>query len=275
MIKDIFLILIIILVTTSAAAAQERTAYRVELLVLRHLDSFSEALPMTELPDLSGLLDLRAQSDRDAPALAEDPFYLGAADSELPPPVGPFPDQRAPWADIVLLEQRSERMNTVWRNLRLSSEFRPEVFLAWEQSAEGPFPELRVHNEEVLWIEDPHAALRISGPAYVFHYVLERGELGMAPIPEPIYHYALDGSVRLRRSRFLHFDLDLAFRSLAPGALPGMSGPPLRGDLGVFEVHRLRQSRQVRTERMEYFDSPVLGALLWVTQIERNTEAIE
>lgn len=276
-VKRGYLTLIIILATISTAHAQEETGYRVELVVLRHLESFAEPSPLDELPDLSGLLDLpaRAQAERGPSPLAENPFYLGPPLSELPPPLGPFPDQKGPLADIVLLQERSERMDAVWRNLRLSAEFRPEAFLAWEQPAEGPFPELRVHNEEIIWIEDHHVAVRGSGSSYVFHYEVGSGELAMAPIPEPAFHYALDGSVRLRRSRFLHLDLDLAFRSLAPGAEPGMAGPPLRSDHGVFHVYELRQSRQIRTERMEYFDAPVLGALLWVTEIEWNKGATE
>jgi hypothetical protein len=32
-------------------------------------------------------------------------------------------------------------------------------------------------------------------------------------------------------------------------------------------VHRLEQSRPVRSGRMEYFDGPVLGVLAWITDI--------
>jgi hypothetical protein len=37
-----------------------------------------------------------------------------------------------------------------------------------------------------------------------------------------------------------------------------------------FLVHRLEQSRVVRTGRMEYFDGPVLGVLAWVTDISES-----
>lgn len=261
----------------STAAAQDKTGYRVELLVLRHLEGNAEPRSVPDLPDLSNVLDPLSGSgpNDDAAGVTEDPFYLGPPDAELLPPVGPFPDAQGPWSDLVFLEQRSERMNAVWRNLRLSGEFRPEAFLAWEQPAEEPFPELRVHNEEVLLIEDPYAAARATDSPYVFHYDLEHGALRLAPIPEPAYHYVLDGSVRLRRTRFLHFDLDLAFWAGAAGTPAGMAGPPLRADYGGYRAYELRQSRQVRTDRMEYFDSPVLGALLWVTEIEMDNGSDE
>jgi len=276
-VKRGYLTLSILLATFPTAHAQEETGYRIELLVLRHLESFAVPMPLAELRDLSGLLDLpaRARAKGEPDSLPDDPFHLGPSPSELLPPLGLFSDQQGPWAGIAFLEKRSERMDAVWRNLRLSAEFRPEVFLAWEQPAEGPFPELRVHNEEIIWIEDHHAAMRSSRSSYMFHYEVASGELAMAPIPSPVYHYALDGSASLRRSRFLHFGLDLAFRSLAPGAEPGKAGPPLRSAQGVFQVYELRQSRQIRTQRMEYFDSPVLGALLWVSEIEWNKGATE
>jgi hypothetical protein len=38
-----------------------------------------------------------------------------------------------------------------------------------------------------------------------------------------------------------------------------------------FQVHELKQSRQVRTGRMEYFDGPVLGVLAWITAVEEES----
>lgn len=265
-----FLILFIILGQPLLAIAQDSTRYRVEVLVLRHLEGFPEPLPMTELPDLSGLIDPALPTDPPkGQSLPPDPFYLGPPDSELLPPLGPFPEPEDT-EGVVVLAERSERMDAVWRNLRLSAEFRPEAFLAWEQPYEAPFPEFRVHNAEVIWIEDPWGDTRTAQPGYFFHYDLQMGSLGMTPIPEPVQHYALDGRVQLRRTRFLHLEIDLAHRAVSPGAVPGMAGPPLRADLGVFQVYPLRQTRQVRTGRMEYFDSPMLGVLLWVTEIKSS-----
>jgi len=39
-----------------------------------------------------------------------------------------------------------------------------------------------------------------------------------------------------------------------------------------FQVHSLKQSRQVKSGRMEYFDGPVLGVLAFITPVEINRE---
>ena len=78
----------------------------------------------------------------------------------------------------------------------------------------------------------------------------------------------------LRRLRFLQLDLDLELRQAvfdepplppAPG-LDGASesGEPEQPLPTSFLIHTLTQSRQVKSQRMEYFDSPVLGVLVWI-----------
>ena len=104
------------------------------------------------------------------------------------------------------------------------------------------------------------------------------------PFPEPTVHFTLDGTASLVRSRFLHLQLDMqirepVFETEAPAA--EVSPPPLpatiadENETGLlpprpagFEFHGLAQRRQVRSGRMEYFDSPVLGVLAWITPIE-------
>jgi hypothetical protein len=91
----------------------------------------------------------------------------------------------------------------------------------------------------------------------------------------------LDGSEQLRRSRFLHIDVDLEYRSEAIEIEPGTpAGPELvttaRPDpvAGAppepYRVHHLRQSRQVKSNEIHYFDSAYLGALVRVTPIEES-----
>jgi hypothetical protein len=85
--------------------------------------------------------------------------------------------------------------------------------------------------------------------------------------------YRLDGSVQLRRSRFLHLYLDIEYRETGPWMAPGPASPG--GILDVqpgeafspYTVFTLQQNRQVRTGRMQYFDTPQFGALVLVTAI--------
>jgi hypothetical protein len=99
-------------------------------------------------------------------------------------------------------------------------------------------------------------------------------------LPDPIAYYRLDGTVRLIRTRFLHLSMAIEWReplfeeipspllATTPTTLP-MAGdePPVMPVPSAFLVHRLEQSRPVRTGRMEYFDGPVLGLLAWITDI--------
>lgn len=83
----------------------------------------------------------------------------------------------------------------------------------------------------------------------------------------------LDGSIALIRRQFLHADLDLHWRSPVqrPPALSrsGTRGEPAESSESPrFEVHRLQQSRAVRTDRWEFFDSARFGVLLRVTELE-------
>ena len=132
--------------------------------------------------------------------------------------------------------------------------------------------------------------------------------------PPPVAKFfRLDGTVQLRRSRFLHVDLNLEYRldgpawqrefGLPPGfewigeaptearaatrepaaptpinALQPMTEAGLvpttdRADVDMqptvepFRLHRLQQSRQVRTNTLQYFDSAFLSAIVRVTEI--------
>jgi hypothetical protein len=63
---------------------------------------------------------------------------------------------------------------------------------------------------------------------------------------------ALDGAIRLSRSRFLHIDVDLLYREI--------------GDAGEEAApFRLQQSRRVNSGEVHYFDHPAFGLLVKLT----------
>ena len=102
---------------------------------------------------------------------------------------------------------------------------------------------------------------------------------------DPLHFYRgdffqLDGSVQLRRSRFLHVYLDLEYRegfSLEPvdaqvDALGGeiFAATEPAGDTATdagYYLHSLRQNRQIQTGKLHFFDTPALGALVFVTAL--------
>lgn len=334
MIYRILLIITIILFSAPCLAGEKR--YRVEILVLSHIQH--EAIPAEAewLRDFSASLDfLTPEDDEEAEEEAEDdeatldedsgtellaanepavdhPGADGPGETEAAP--GPetddelLPDEdqpQDPWANVVVVEELSDVMREAWRHLRLSAPFRPEQYLSWEQSADQPFPLLRMHDLEVVLTDDPFADLRetdavepeeqaeeAQNPAQVQETdplqteqaTGEPAEEAEEPeLPDPTLFYRLDGTVMLRRSRFLHLDLDLELRqavfddqALARTPILSSESESSASELPVpssFLIHTLNQSRQVKSRRMEYFDSPVLGVLLWITPFELEDEA--
>lgn len=230
------------------AVAADR--YRVELLVFRNTDSAAEP---------AAVLALRA-------------FRTAWDASETAPPEVP-----------AALEQTGSTFQSLVTRLDRLGGYQPELTLAWEQSTLEYQPAVRVHDNEVI-LGVPYLAAGTVPEQAVEINLLTEVPVAVRLLPT----YRLDGTVQLRRSRFLHLDLDLEWRVDDPArfhAAP-LPGPP--GDDGVldeegaeddadpverpppapFRIHRLRQSRQVETDTMIYFDSEVLGVLARVTALQ-------
>jgi hypothetical protein len=337
----VLLISVVISICSISEVHGQETRYRVEILVLTHLGHDQEPEEVAWLRDYTQALDFLTPPE-EPPDEADDPEAGEAtiADSPAMNETGPAPGltgteleaagEEVPGEDaeevaaeepVVHIAEMSELMQEAWRRLRLSGPFRPEQFLAWEQGSGEPFPLLRLHDLELVLLDDPYADLRdpVTGgyaedpspgedsplPPTSNADPLTASVVAAEPpephLPPPKLHYRLDGTVMLRRSRFLHLDIDLELREAvyhsagepapptaepigasadyAPAG-PAPSFPPGAGvDRGPvelqptgFRVHPLRQSRQVRTERMAYFDSPVLGLLAFITEIEPQEE---
>ncbi len=164
---------------------------------------------------------------------------------------------------------------TLYRRLERLADYTPLTLVSWEQPAMDYQPGVRIHDTEIvredLYFPTESTAIDLEQPRPFDGHA--------APL------YRLDGTAQLRHSRFLHVDLDLEWRVDAPPESPvpeqGLaleSETPGDGELAVdvadpgpepdpFRVHRLRQSRQVETDTLIYFDSDVLGALARVTAL--------
>jgi len=305
------------LISSWGIAGEKR--YRIEILVLTHLQHESIPSEAGSLRDFSKSLDflnpekegeeegdVTREENTGAEIFAVTDPVIGqtgidesgeaepAAGQEMNGEMLPNEDlPEDPWADVIAVKEMSDVMREAWRRLRLGAPFRPEQYLAWEQSADEPFPSLRIHDPEVILINDPYA--EVDKPVV---FTDQGGELPGDPIeidtdtsaedsepPDPIHFYRIDGTVVLRRSRFLHLDLDVELRQPVFDQLPLTAAPVLGGeDISgepeppvptSFLIHELKQSRQVKSQRMEYFDSPVLGVLAWITAFETGDEGEE
>jgi len=282
-----YLISIIIFVLAADAALAENSRYRVEVLVLTHLDHRQEPLEATRLEDFSSALDFLQPPDETeeaeagaAPAVADEPVPAEDAVEESAEEVVE-PD---PWNVVTHVEEMGPEMAEAWRRLRLSAPFRPLQYLSWEQGSNAPFPLLRIHDLESILIEDPWAEQRLAleeaeaVPVFSDAAATEgaEDEDSSEALPDPINYYRLDGTVSLLRSRFLHLSVVAELREPVYAASPfagvpsttaAASAEPEAPRPSSFLVHRLEQSRPIRSGRMEYFDGPVLGVLAWVSDI--------
>lgn len=296
----IFVTIFLLLVVSAAGADPADSRYRVEIIVLTHLEHDQAPDEVAVLADFSDTLDFLTP-----PPAAEDGEPAGRDEAAPAPPTeilspealadsegGAGEDPAAePACSVVPVTEMGPEMQEAWRRLRLSGPFRPLQYLAWEQPGEAPFPELRIHDLETVLTEDPWQFLREpaagdqDGAAPVFGDTVAgdsadpSADAGTGPLPAPIAYFRLDGKAQLVRTRFLHLALTVELREpvFDPLAQPprpasalsaaGEPQPASEPQPTGFRVQRLEQRRQVRTGRMEYFDGPVIGVLAFITDV--------
>ncbi|HMB59819.1 MAG TPA: CsiV family protein [Xanthomonadales bacterium] len=284
------------LIGTSVSAAER--SYRIELIVLRHLEGTELTDPQAELRDFTAALDLmppvQPENEQEAEQPDQTPEPEVLADTTLPREDVLAEEALEEGPRIVLLEEYSDTMRQAWRRLRSSSGFRPEFYLSWEQPDEEPYEVIRVHDLELLFEEDPYFELRAEleeeqaeSDVPVFSDVPPEEQAGEPALeeeealPGPIRYYRIDGTARLSKSRFLHLDLDIEFRTpdysveiITPPEVPivnAEAGALLSERPPAFRVHTLTQNRQVQTREIEYFDGPVISVLALISRIETES----
>lgn len=236
-------LLFILLLLVSSATLAESGAYRVEVIVFRNLNVVTEATETDVLRSFSHFPDF----EEPVPAMGSP----GDADAEFPV----VPPNDLP-TDLQIITQKSTRMNNVWRRLRSSNNYQPLVHVAWQQNRTDYYPPMRIHDQQII-------DTQLRPPTHIMIADLA------AEDPLAAYRstfFQLDGSLQLRRSRFLHLFLDLEYRQEELQAGIG-SMTDSSVNHGIFT---LKQNRQIRTGRMQYFDTPFMGALVFVSAIREQ-----
>ena len=254
-----------LLILLSSATLAESGAYRVEVIVFRNLDALTESVEIDNLRSFSQFPSL------EEPSQQEDLFNKPAdvTPNQLPDDPASVLRYDLP-EDLSVITQKSTRMDAVWRRLRSSQGYRPLLYAAWQQNRTDYYPPMRIHDQQII-------DTQLRPPTHIMVADLAADD------PLAAYRssfYRIDGSVQLRRSRFLHLFLDLEIREEKPAVpiesdffgssdtqtLPGES---TQNNIqhGVFA---LKQNRQIRTDRLQYFDTPYFGALVLVTAIRAN-----
>jgi hypothetical protein len=242
-----------LLLLLSSAALAESGAYRIEVIVFRNLDVAIESVGVEELRSFSQFPSL------EEPVKPKDLFENSA--NGLP---NGLPD------DLSIIIQKSTRMDAVWRRLRSSQGYRPLLYAAWEQNRTDYYPPMRIHDQQII-------DTQLRPPTHIMVADLAADD------PLAAYRssfYRIDGSVQLRRSRFLHLFLDLEIREekpeipIEPDFFGNNDTQTGHGDSARNNIQQgvfvLKQNRQFRTDRMQYFDTPYFGALVLVSAIKAN-----
>ena len=267
-------LLTLFLLLTSSAALAESDAYRVEVIVFRHLQAIPESKEATELRSFSRFPDLEEKKQTES-----------LPENQTEPSANLLPDELAEVLrsdlpdDLHVVTEKSNKMDATWRRLRSSKGYRPLIYTAWEQNRVDYYPPMRIHDQRVI-------DTQLQMPTNIL-----RADL-TAQDPLAAYrsdYFQIDGSLQLRRSRFLHLYLDLELREEASqingaaAADQSMTGESFLAtadkqnftdtgirETGGYEVYALQQNRQVSTAEMQYFDTPYFGALVYVTNVRGN-----
>lgn len=260
---------VLLCVLCSSTALAQYSSYRVELIVLRHVDAVSSHQPVAILKDFSTAIDLLPRSTE--PTIAADQILPEPPPADRPAVLTDAATDPAELLDetppplAVIVPEPGEVMAEAWRRLRLSAAFRPELYLSWQQGFTEPFPLIRIHDDQVL-IEREPVTSAIYGTPDDFPPVIPTSDptptpgdanasavaeteaaLGAAPnvagveaeadmeelpTPELSLFYRIDGTASLRLSRFLHLELDVELREPLGTVAPGQSPPAAADDEG-------------------------------------------
>ncbi|HEY5774648.1 MAG TPA: CsiV family protein [Xanthomonadales bacterium] len=254
----------LLLLFVSSAVLAESGFYRVEVIVFRHLTTTPEPLDAPELRSFSQFPDLEGSGHSKDPDPPAEPAALEAG--VLPSGLNDVLQSNLP-DDMRVVTGRGNEMDDVWRRLRSSQSYEPLMYAAWEQNRVDYYPPMRIHDQQVI-------DTQLRPPTSIMVADLT------AQDPLAAYRstfYRLDGSVQLRRSRFLHLFLDLEFRENRPQNAAGTgfqvdnvmqtASGDNTGGAGNYGLYALVQNRQVSTGQMQYFDTPFFGALVYVTSL--------
>ncbi|MBI1732482.1 MAG: hypothetical protein HYR49_06900 [Gammaproteobacteria bacterium] len=136
--------------------------------------------------------------------------------------------------NVAPLPPSSYRLNGVMGALRRVGRYQPVLHTSWLQADRGGV-------RGVFFSQTPASST----------------ELSLTPDPT-----RLQGNVRLRVTRFLHVDMDIAYLP-EPDVAAGTAAPD---GAPVSEPVRLQESRKIKLNEVHYFDHPLFGVLLQVSR---------
>lgn len=155
------------------------------------------------------------------------------------------------------LPKGNRQLGGVRRVLELSRDYRPLLHVSWQQ------PGLDARDVRAIHLDNTRFEKKT-----VEQDELPAGEEWDQPEYVPPVK-VFDGIIRLRKSRFLHLDVDFAY---FPDVLE-QPGPEVRdGTAGSVRLSadyvRLTESRRVKPDELHYFDHPLFGLIIQVRRMD-------
>ena len=159
----------------------------------------------------------------------------------------------------MIMDEKNNRMNGIFRVLKLSSEYRPLIHLSWQQPATKRRQSRYIHmkyesenevsKEEILAIpEEPNFIEDLTKTKKI-----------------------IDGSIRIRSNFYLHVDLDLYYFKNVYNDNQMINEEVEFSDSSFKELTiELKESRKIKLNEIHYFDNPMYGVILQVSRLEES-----
>ena len=223
------------------------------LLFLNSLTAFAESWYQVEIiifdrlyPDLSE----EGWSDEE-PAIRPDmtelyPYHVVGTDQGLIP--------------YMIMDKKNNRMNGIYRVLKLSSEYRPLVHISWQQPATKRHKSRYIHivkndSKKDLPVKDNQES--IDEPEFIEDFINNKR--------------IIDGSIRVRSNFYLHVDLDIYyFKDLLSGDVVYEKKDGISNQNIEKLIIGLKESRRIKLNERHYFDNPVYGVILQVSRLNES-----
>lgn len=157
----------------------------------------------------------------------------------------------------MVLDKNRNRLNGVYRVLKLSSEYRPLIHLSWQQPATERRQSRYIHLQRLDGDQTAPVATTDSSdtePEFIESFIQ----------PDRL----IDGSIRIRSGFYLHADIDLSYFKQLPA-----ENKVLRTSEESFvdatdkTVVKLKETRKIKLNEIHYFDHPMYGVILQVSRL--------
>lgn len=255
-------------------SSQAHAWYQVEIIVFDYLspdtggeywDSEPGLVPLSNTVIPVPAISTDLETDTEPETESEDETEIGSETIEDTVLIEPSVLKLVPY---MLLPESRHRLDGIFRNLRLSGNYRPLYHTSWQQPAVDGNLARAVH----LQAEDSSNLFELTIPPTLF----------TRPLPIEFYEpikLVFDGTVRIRSSTFLHVDVDMVlFREppyltaeLETNDADSMVDSDVINELPPSYV-RLRETRRIRLNELHYFDHPMFGVILQVSRLEPEEE---